>query len=118
MTFMLVALGGAVGATVRYLVDQWLQADRPVWLPWGTLTVNVAGSGVLGALSGVSAARPGWVWPLVAVGWCGALTTYSTFGFETLRLARQGRLLAAVANVTLSLVLGVSAAAVGWFLAS
>lgn len=110
MTLLLVLLGGAVGAPVRYLTDRALR-DRS---PLGTLLVNVAGSAVLGVLIGAGDVLPVAVKTLVGTGFCGALTTYSTFSLETLRLIEEGRARRAVAYVVASLVLGLAAAAGGF----
>jgi len=83
--------------------------------PWGTWTVNVVGSLVLGV---VAAAGPDWVVTLAGTGFCGALTTFSTFGYETVRLAEEGETTTAVWNVAASLVVGLAAAALGWWLGS
>jgi len=82
LTALFVALGATVGAALRYLVHR--AADGS---PWGTFGVNVAGSALLGAL--VGAAVPAPVLALLGTGFCGALTTYSTFGVETVDLARR-----------------------------
>ena len=113
MTLLLVLAGGAVGAPVRYLVDRWLTARVAGPFPWGTFVVNVAGSFVLGLLA---AAAPPWLLTLGGVGFCGALTTFSTFSFETVRLLEEGRLRPALLTVTGSVLLGVAAAAAGWWL--
>ena len=120
MTVLLVLLGGAVGAPTRYLVDRWVQSRHASLLPWGTFTVNAAGSLVLGLAAGaVSAADgPDWVLTLVGTGFCGALTTFSTFGYETVRLAEEGAVPAAVLNVAGSVVVGVAGCAGGWWLAA
>lgn len=110
MTALWVALGAAVGAPLRYLVGRAL--ERPGGFPWGTLAVNVTGSLVLGALVG-SGVGPA-VTALVGVGFCGALTTYSTFAQESVTLARRGRSGLAAANVAGSVVAGLAAAAVGY----
>ena len=115
MTVLLVVLGGAVGAPTRYLTDLAVQRRHESVLPWGTWTVNVVGSFVLGL---VVAAGPGWVVTLAGTGFCGALTTFSTFGYETVRLAEEGETAAAVWNVAGSLVAGFAAAALGWALGS
>ncbi|MFF3852404.1 fluoride efflux transporter CrcB [Micromonospora sp. NPDC002575] len=112
MTVLLIALGAAVGAPLRYLTDRAVQARHASSFPWGTLTVNVVGSLVLGAL--VAAPVGPAASALLATGFCGALTTYSTFGYETLRLARDGARLLALANVLASVVAGLAAAAVGY----
>jgi len=63
MTLLLVAVGAAVGAPLRYLTDRFIQARHDTVFPWGTLTVNVAGSLIFGALSG--AARTGRLDPAI-----------------------------------------------------
>lgn len=140
LTLLLVMAGGAVGAGCRFLVDHEVTRRLPGPLPWGTFVVNVTGSLLLGLVAGAGAALPGWVGGLVGVGFCGALTTYSTFGFETLRLATTagpkpsagnvaavapgrtttgpGGPLLALLNVAGTLTVGISAAAVGWLVAS
>jgi CrcB protein len=87
--------------------------------PWGTFSVNVFGSALLGLVVGaVSAADlPHWVMALVGTGFCGALTTFSTFGFETVRLVEEGSVAEAVLNTFLSLGVGLAAAFGGWALA-
>jgi fluoride exporter len=107
MTVLLVALGAAVGAPLRYLVGHRLNGG----FPWGTLAVNVAGSLLLGALAG-SGTTPAGVTAAVGTGFCGALTTYSTFGWETLLLPSRR----AVTYVLVSTAVGLGAAALGWWL--
>lgn len=109
MTLLLVLCGGAVGAVARYLTDVAMRARFDPVLPWGTFIVNVAGSALLGLLFGVGAALPGWVGALAGVGFCGALTTYSTFGLETVQLPRRYALL----NIVLTLSAGLGAAVLG-----
>ncbi|MFF5204737.1 fluoride efflux transporter CrcB [Streptosporangium sp. NPDC000396] len=119
MNWLLVLLGGAVGACLRYLTDRAVQARHDTVFPWGTFTVNMAGSLVLGALAG--AALAGAVGAetqlLLGTGLCGALTTYSTFSYETLRLAESGAMFFAAVNVIASIVAGLGAAFVGLVLA-
>ncbi|MFH9611518.1 fluoride efflux transporter FluC [Streptomyces sp. NPDC017448] len=115
MTWLLVALGGAVGAPLRYLTDRAVRARQgpgvPGVFPWGTFAVNTAGSLLLGVLTGAAVSSP--VHALLATGLCGALTTYSTFSYETLRLAETGRPLLAAANVLVSLPTGLGAVFLG-----
>ncbi|MQA03010.1 MAG: fluoride efflux transporter CrcB [Streptosporangiales bacterium] len=117
MTLLFVALGGAVGAPLRYLTDRLLQRRVDQVFPWGTLTVNVVGSLVLGvvlALAGGGMLSPAAV-AFLGTGVCGALTTFSTFSFETLRLVEQGAVRQAVLNVAVSLTVGFGAAAAGYY---
>lgn len=111
MNVLLIALGAAVGAPLRYLADRWVQGRWGTGFPWGTLAVNVAGSGLLGLLAGVPV--EGGPAALAGVGFCGALTTYSTFGYETVRLAEEGAGGRALANVLLSTGAGLGAAGLG-----
>jgi CrcB protein len=115
VTLLLVVLGAAVGAPVRYLVDRAVQARHDSVFPWGTFAVNVAGSLVLGLLAG-GAATPA-VTALIGTGFCGALTTYSTFGYETVRLVGEHARLYAVLNVIASVVAGLGAAFLGYAVA-
>lgn len=113
MTVLLVALGAAIGAPLRYLTHRAVQRRVGSAFPWGTLTVNVVGCLVLGVVAGAGA--PASVVALVGTGFCGALTTYSTFGWETLRLGLRWT---AVAYVLGSTAAGLAAAVLGWQLAT
>jgi fluoride exporter len=115
MTLLLVVVGGVVGAPARYVIDVAVQRLHGTAFPWGTWTVNVAGSFVLGL---VATTGPDWVVTLVGTGFCGALTTFSTFGYETVRLSERGEATAAAANVAGSIAAGLTAAALGWWLGS
>jgi CrcB protein len=111
VTVLLVALGAAVGAPSRYLLDRAVQNRHDSVFPWGTLSVNVLGCFLLGLLTWLPAA-PAFT-AVLGTGFCGALTTYSTFSYETLRLIRSGAWLLAGFNVLLSLVAGLGAAYLG-----
>ncbi|MCP2341327.1 fluoride efflux transporter CrcB [Actinomadura rupiterrae] len=115
MTLLLVALGAAVGAPLRYLTDRAVQSRHDSVFPWGTFTVNVAGCLLLGFLAAHSGGSG--VMALAGTGFCGALTTYSTFGYETLRLAETGARPYAVLNVVASLGAGLGAAWIGMVIA-
>ncbi len=112
MTAVLVFVGAVVGAPLRYLTDRAVQARHDSLFPWGTLTVNLAGCLVLGGLTGASLGAS--TLALLGTGFCGALTTYSTFGYETLRLLEEGAVLEAVANAVGSVTAGLGAAVLGW----
>ncbi|MFK4086106.1 fluoride efflux transporter CrcB [Kribbella sp. NPDC020789] len=116
MNVVLVALGAAIGAPLRFIVDKHLVArllrgtgDR-VPLPWGTFTVNVLGSFLLGLMTGVT--DQNWTL-LIGVGFCGAFTTYSTFAAETTALASSGHRARASLTVLLNLAIGLLAALFG-----
>jgi fluoride exporter len=115
VSLLLVIAGAAVGAPLRYLSDRAIQARHDSVFPWGTLTVNVVGSLILGILTG--AVTAGGASPqvqlAVGTGFCGALTTYSTFSYETLRLLEDDARLFAAVNVVASIVAGLVAAFLG-----
>ena len=108
MTALLVALGAAVGAPLRWWVSTRL--DRDGRTPWGTLAVNVAGSLVLGLLSG--SAADGDAVALLGTGFCGGLTTYSAFAVQA---AARGR--AGAAYAALTVVGSLAACALGFWVA-
>lgn len=116
MTALLVALGAAVGAPSRYLVMHVLRTRFGAKAVAGTVTVNIVGSFVLGwaVASGLTGSELG----LVGTGFCGALTTFSTFGLELWEAWVDLERRHAVANLVLSLTLGIGAAWLGWTLGS
>ncbi|MBD8607928.1 fluoride efflux transporter CrcB [Aeromicrobium sp. CFBP 8757] len=120
MTVLVVALGAAVGAPTRYLVDLFVESRHSSSLPWGTITVNAIGSFVIGFIAGLAATSDldQAVVALISTGFCGALTTFSTFSFETVRLIEQQHLTAAVLNLGLSLVLTIVLCLGGYELAA
>ncbi|MEU9989437.1 fluoride efflux transporter CrcB [Streptomyces sp. NPDC007971] len=119
MRFLLVALGGAVGAPLRYLTDRMVQARHDTIFPWGTFAANVTGAVILGVLTGAALAGAASqnVQLLLGTGLCGALTTYSTFSYETLRLAEAGARFLAAVNVLASVIAGLGAVFLGLALA-
>ncbi|MGW0818462.1 fluoride efflux transporter CrcB [Streptomyces viridiviolaceus] len=119
MNWLLVVAGAMVGAPLRYLTDRAVQSRHHSVFPWGTFVVNVAGCLVLGLLTGaaVAGAAGSRLQLLLGTGLCGALTTYSTFSYETLRLAETGARLHAAANVAASVAAGLGAAFAGATLA-
>jgi CrcB protein len=115
MIALLVALGAAIGAPLRFLTDRFMQARFGAAFPWGTLAVNVAGSLVLGLVLGLPLSAG--TAALLGTGFCGALTTYSTFSWEILALARRREILAAGGYALLSITAGTGAAVIGGALA-
>ncbi|MFF4750957.1 fluoride efflux transporter CrcB [Streptomyces sp. NPDC002514] len=115
MNWLLVVAGGMVGAPLRFLGDRAVQRRHGTAFPWGTFAVNVVGCLVLGVLTGavMAGAASDQVQLALGTGLCGALTTYSTFSYETLRLAQEGARFLAAANVVVSVLAGLGAASAG-----
>jgi CrcB protein len=109
----LVAAG--VGAPARYLVDGWVQDRTGGVFPWGTFAVNVSGCLALGLLTGLGLHHGLDVTAqtVVGTGGLGAYTTFSTFTFETVRLAEEGAVDLAFRNAAAGLLVGLAAASVG-----
>jgi fluoride exporter len=116
VTPLLVVAGALVGAPLRLLVTR-LAARGGRDPARGTLTVNVVGSALLGLVLGAAATPPAVV-ALVGTGFCGTLTTFSTFGGDVVRMVEQRRLARGLAYVLATVVLGVGAAALGYVAAS
>ncbi|WP_328776280.1 CrcB family protein [Streptomyces goshikiensis] len=119
MNWVLVVVGAVVGAPLRYLTDRAVQTRHGSVFPFGTFAVNTAACLLLGALTGavLAGADASRLQLLLGTGLCGALSTYSTFSYETLRLAERGwRFLAAV-NVVASALVGLGAVRLGSWLA-
>jgi CrcB protein len=105
----------AIGAPARYLIDGFVQDHTGGAFPWGTFVVNVSGCFMLGALTGlglyhglVPSTRT-----IIGTGGFGAYTTFSTFTFETVRLAEEGAVNEALRNAAASFVVGLAAASIG-----
>jgi CrcB protein len=112
-----VAVGGALGAVLRYLIGNWLSTEQ---MPWGTLTVNLVGSLLLGALMGVAASSEAISKEMVmflGVGVLGAFTTLSTFSVDTINLWKDGRISTALLYAISTSVLGPLLALLGWIAA-
>lgn len=113
--YLLVAGGAAVGAPLRYLADRLVQGRHHAMFPWGTLIVNIIGSGIFGALTAAMLAGvPSPLELALGTGFCGAFTTFSTFSYETVRLAQLNVRWPAVANVAGSIIAGILAAGIGY----
>lgn len=112
-----VAVGGALGAVLRYLIGNWLSTEQ---MPWGTLTVNLVGSLLLGALMGAAASNEAISKEMVmflGVGVLGAFTTLSTFSVDTINLWKDGRISTALLYAISTSVLGPLLALLGWIAA-
>ncbi len=118
--YLFIALGAAAGANVRYLVGVWAGVRFGASFPLGTLAVNATGSLVLGVLAAAAGSRLA-ISPelrlLLAVGFLGSYTTFSSFTVESLALLEGGRAGAAAINIAGNNLLGLGAAALGFYLA-
>ena len=112
MPLVLIALGGAAGATARYLVDTWVTERAGGAFPWGTFVVNVSGSLILGILFALAIERdvlPASIRGPVLIGFIGAYTTFSTLMLESWRLIEGGAVGLGLANLVGSSVIGMVA---------
>lgn len=107
VSLLLVFLGGGVGALARFGTDRVVSTRLGSRIPWGTIAVNMTGSALLGVLLGGLQSQSSGLALLIGTGFCGALTTFSAFSFETFRLLEEGSLIEAALNVVVSLVVGI-----------
>lgn len=91
-----IAVAGGIGSALRYLADNCLPARLRARFPWGTMTVNLTGSFLLGFLTGLALDRP-WS-AIIATGLLGGYTTFSTASLESIRLLATRRYTAALLN--------------------
>ncbi len=115
MNFLMVFLGGGCGSVLRYAVGLAIPSAA---FPWATLMVNALGSLAIGLFGGWSA-RFGWSDGLrlaLTVGLCGGFTTFSTFSKESLALAESGRWCVFIAYVIGSIILGLAAVTLGYYI--
>jgi fluoride exporter len=122
MTYLLIAIGGAIGSVARFICAGWVMTSTASSFPWGTIAVNVVGSGLIGGLAAMSGDHR---WPLSAdarnfmmVGVMGGFTTFSSFSLQTFELLRTQQWLQASANVLISVVLCLGSVAFGYWLIS
>jgi fluoride exporter len=107
--YLMVGVGGFLGSVLRFWLGSFIGGRLGARFPYGTFVINVTGSFLIGMIVTVLAAKahwsPNWRY-LILIGFIGGYTTFSTFEFETLRLAQHGQMLMAILNVTLSVVVG------------
>ncbi|WP_211279480.1 fluoride efflux transporter CrcB [Cognaticolwellia mytili] len=119
--YLLVALGGAVGASSRFYISQLILNWLGKGFPFATLAVNISGSLIMGALYGLieqGVIEVGVHRTLIGIGFLGAFTTFSTFSLDTLLLIQQGDVIKASVNILLNVSLCIFAAALGMFIVS
>lgn len=113
MTALWVVAGAVAGAPLRLLADRLAATVRGHGSVLGTLVVNVLGSALLGVLTGLGSLAPATL-ALVGTGFCGTLTTFSTFGYDVVRLTEARELARLLGYLAGTLVLGTGAAALGY----
>src|SRR6476660_657988 len=116
---VLIAIGGALGSVSRWECQRWIYQLHPHPFPFGTFTVNIVGSFLIGVFYAFSEKgnlmNPEWRL-FLTTGFCGGFTTFSTFSFETITLLRDGNYGYASMYILLSVILGVAAVALGIFI--
>lgn len=114
---LLVGIGGFIGSVLRYLASGYVQqAVKSVDFPYGTLAVNVIGCFIIGFLAQLAEERGAFTSEsrlFVFTGFLGGFTTFSSFGNETLNLARDSQMMNAFANVGANVILGLLAVWLG-----
>ncbi len=117
--FLLISTGAILGANARYWIGDWAAQKLGASFPYGTFIINLSGSLLIGFFLTLATERllidPRWRL-LIAVGFLGAYTTFSTFAFESFNLLAKGQWLAGLGNLLGSTVLGVAAVALGVYL--
>jgi len=120
LAYLWISLGAVVGASARYFVSRFVARVVSASFPYGTLLINVTGSFILGLFLVWSTERalpdPRWRL-LVAIGFCGSYTTFSSYAFESFSLFEQGHYLLFASNVVLSNVLCLAGVLAGAMLA-
>jgi len=110
-----VGTGGFLGSVARYAISRWMNQQILSSIPWGTMTVNIAGCFIIGliyALAFKSDLAPEWRL-LIATGFCGGFTTFSSFSYENIALLQDGQFGAALFYIGGSLLLGLAATVAG-----
>ena len=115
-SFLIVGIGSFFGGGTRYLTQTWLVRHFTFTFPWGTFAVNIIGSFIIGVIFGLSTRTSlisNQMKLLLATGFCGGFTTFSSFSLDTYGLLRDGQFMQAFGYVSISLILGFFAAYIG-----
>jgi CrcB protein len=114
---LFIGSGGFIGALLRYFTGGLVHRMLPNTIfPWGTMAVNVIGCLIIGLGGGLIESRQLFsaeMRAFVFIGLLGSFTTFSTFGLETFNLAKEGQILASLANIAFSVVIGLAAVLLG-----
>lgn len=108
---ILVGIGGFFGAMARFTMGKYIVSAYP----WATFIINCTGSFALGYVYGCQPSE--WLWQLVGIGFLGAYTTFSTFGFEVMKLLEKQRKKHAIMYIASSILIGILSASLGLYLA-
>lgn len=118
MEYLVIGLGGILGANARYIVASWVAQRFGIAFPYGTFLINLSGSFILGFVMPLFLRYSSSLYPRLffAVGFLGAYTTFSTFSFESLQLIQNGRILSALGYMVSSATFGILGAWAGFLL--
>lgn len=108
MNYLMVSIGAAIGGAFRYWLADFVQRFLPASFPYGTLTVNVVGSFILGLIIFIIDSRQLINYQtkiFLTIGFCGGFTTFSTFSLETINFIRHSEFLYAFLNILLNVIL-------------
>ena len=108
LKYVMVGVGGFIGAIARYVVGNYIGSRFGVRFPYGTFVINMSGCffiGLVVALLTRTTASPYWRY-LIPIGFIGAFTTFSAFEYETLRAVQDGQAITGLLNVALSVIVG------------
>ena len=120
MMIWMIGIGGSLGAAARYLLGNLIRkgTQKIDPFPIGTWIINITGSFILGVLAQLHLTNQisDWLWYFAGVGFCGAYTTFSTFGNETITLIQTNKLKLAAIYVVTSIIFGVISAMIGFYI--
>ena len=116
-TIIYIAIGGAIGAILRYSISGYAYRNLEGSLPWGTIAVNLIGCFVIGVLWNIfeNMAHSPNTRAFIFIGILGAFTTFSTFGIESFNLFREGEIKLGITNILISNIGGIGLVFIGYF---
>lgn len=116
-TIIYIAIGGAIGAILRYSISGYIYRNFDETLPWGTIAVNLIGCFIIGFLWNIfeDMTHSPNTRIFIFIGILGAFTTFSTFGLESLHLFREGEIKLAVLNILISNIGGIGLVVIGYY---